>query len=86
MVAMAGTSSAKVEMRPVNLRSVQAIVPTDEEEKQQLVDNLTKMGCEGLLAEPWAMKSEALVCEFLHLRSNKWEGTIRQLSEQWTAD
>ena len=69
----------KVEIRPVSLRSVPAIVPTHKEEKQQLTDNLTKMGCEGLLAEPWAMKSQALVLEFLHPRSNEWEGTIRRL-------
>ena len=49
---MARTSSAKVEIRPVSLRSVQAIVPTNEEEKQQLADNLTKMECKDLLAEP----------------------------------
>ena len=83
---MAVTSSVKAETRPMSLRSVPAIVPTNEEEKQQLVDDLTRMGCEGLLAEPWAMKNEVLVREFLHLRSNEWEGTIRRLPEQWTAD
>ena len=68
---MAGTSSVKVETRPVSLRSVPAIVPTNEEDKQELADDLTKMGCEGLLAEPWTMKSEAIVREFLHPRSNQ---------------
>ena len=67
-LAMAGTSSAKAEMRPVSLRSVPAVVPTDDDEKQQLADDLTKMGCEGLLAEPWALKSEAIVQEFLYER------------------
>ena len=68
---MAGTSSVKAETCPMSLRSVPAIVPTHEEEKQQLADDLTKMGCEGLLAEPWAMKSEPQVQEFLHPRSNE---------------
>ena len=76
----------KAEACPVSLRSVPAIVPTKEEEKQQLADDMTKMGCEGLLAEPWAMKSEALIREFLHPRFNEWEGTIRRLPEQWTVD
>ena len=76
----------KAEARPVSIRFVPAIVPTKEEEKQQLVDDLTKMGCEGLLAEPWAMKSEAIVQEFLHPCSNEWKGTIQRLPEQWTAD
>ena len=83
---MAGTSSAKAEMQPVSLRSVPAIVPMDEEEKQQLADDLTKMGCEGLLPKPWALKSEAIVREFLYERSNEYEGTIRRLPEKWTAD
>ena len=61
----------KAETRLVSLRSVPAIVPTHEEEKQQLANDLTKMGCEGLLVEPWAMKSEALVREFLHPHSNE---------------
>ena len=72
----------KAETHPMSLRSVPTIVPTNEEEKQQLADDLTRMGYEGLLAEPWAMKSEALVREFLHPRSNKWEGTIKQLPKQ----
>ena len=73
---MASTSSVKAEACLVSLRSVPAIVPMKDEEKQQLADNLTKMECKGLLAEPWAMKSEAIVREFLHPRSNEWEGTI----------
>ena len=32
------------------------------------------------------MKSEVLVREFLHPRSNEWVGTIRRLPKQWTAD
>ena len=61
---------------PVSLRSVPAVVPKKDEEKQQLADDLTKIGCERLLAEPWAMKSKAMVRKFLHPRSNEWEGTI----------
>ena len=83
---MAGSSLIKAEARPVSLRSVPAIVPTKDEEKQQMANDLTKMGYEGLLAEPQAMKSKAIVWEFLHPRSNEWEGTIWRLLEQWTAD
>ena len=48
---MAGTSLVKAKLRPMSLRSIPAIVPTNKEEKQQLADDLTKMGCEGLLVE-----------------------------------
>ena len=74
---MASTSSMKAELRLVSLRSIPTIAPTNKEEKQQLADDLTKMGCEGLLVEPWTLKSEALVREFLHPRSNEWEATTR---------
>ena len=83
---MVGASSVKAEARPVSLRSMLAVVPKKDEEKQQLVDDLTKIGCEGLLAEPKAMKSKPMVREFLHPRSNEWEGTIWRLLKQWTAD
>ena len=83
---MAGTSFAKAEMGPISLRSIPAVVPTDEEEKQQLANDLTKMGCKGLLPEPWALKSEATVREFHYEHSNEWEGTIRRLPEKWTVD
>ena len=78
---MARASLVKAEARHVSLKSVPAIVPKKDEEKQQLASDLTKMGCKGLLAEPWAMESEAMVQEFLHPRSNEWEGTIRRLLE-----
>ena len=83
---MAGTSSVKAETRTVTLRSVLAKIPIDEDEKLNLAVDLTKMGCEGLLAEPLAMKSKALVKEFQHPRSNEWEGTLRRLPKLWTAD
>ena len=52
----------------------------------QLIEDLEKMGCEGLILEPWAVKSEAMVQEFQAQRSNEWEGTIRRDPEHWTAD
>ena len=44
------------------------------------------MGCERLLMEPWALKSEAMAQEFLQGSSNKWEGTLQRDLEQWTAE
>ena len=41
------------------------------------------MGCEGLLVEPWALKNEEMVQEFLLARSNEWEGTIRRDPKRW---
>ena len=78
--------TVKVEVHPVSLKSVTPVVPKDKKEKELLVEDLTKMGCEGLLMEPWALKSEAMAQEFLQVCSNEWEGTIQQDRERWTAD
>ena len=46
------TRAIKVEVLSVSLKSVVPIVPKNKEEKWQLVEDLTRMGCEGLLVEP----------------------------------
>ena len=44
------------------------------------------MGCEGLLAKPWNLQSEATLREFLFERGNQWFRTMRQDPEKWTAE
>ena len=83
---MGKTSAVKLEVPLVSLRSVTSLVPRDAKEKEQLVEDLTRMGYEGLLAEPWTLRSEAIVQEFLQARSNEWEHTIRRDPERWIAD
>ena len=83
---MAGTSTIKMKYHPVGLKSITPVIPRKDEEKLQLVEDLAKMGCEWLLLEPWALKSESMVQEFQGQRSNEWEGTIHRVSEHWTAD
>ena len=75
---MGRTGTIKTEMASVSFKSVVPVVPKDEGEKRQLVEDLIQMGCEGLLMQPWALKSEEMAQEFLQERSNKWEGTIRR--------
>ena len=55
----------KVEEPLVSLKLVVPIVSKNEQEKQMLVEDLTQMGCEGLLMEPWALKSKTMAQEFL---------------------
>ena len=75
---MVGTSAVKTKYHPISLKSVIPVIPRKDEEKLQLVEDLPKMGCEGLLLEPWALKSESMVQEFQGQCSNEWEGTIRR--------
>ena len=58
---MAKARSVKVELYPVSLKSIALAITKNDEEKKMLFEDLTKMGCEGLLLEPWALKSEAMV-------------------------
>ena len=82
---MGKVGTVKVEVHLVSLKFVTPIVPKDEKEKQQLVEDLTRMECEGLLVELWMLKSKAMVQEFLQARSNEWEGTMWRDPERWTA-
>ena len=73
---MGKTGAVKVEVHLVSLKSVVLVVLKNEEEKQQLVEDLTRIRCEGLLVQPWSLKSEEMAQEFLQECSNEWEGTI----------
>ena len=83
---MAKARCIKVELYPVSLKSVAPAIPKNDEEKKMLIEDLTKMGCKGLLLEPWTLKSEAMVQEFQGKHSNEWEGTIRRDPEYWMVD
>ena len=54
----------------VGLQSVTPVIPKDLAEKEQLEADLKKMGCEGLLKEPWGLKSREMAQEFLRESSN----------------
>ena len=61
---MAKAVQVKVEFYPVSLKSVAPAIPKNDAEKDMLIEDLTTMGCEGLLLEPWVVKNEAMVQEF----------------------
>ena len=41
------------------------VAPKSEAELKNLIEDLTWMDCEGLLAKPWNLRSEATLREFL---------------------
>ena len=51
-----------------------------------LVKDMTWISCEGLLTQPWILKSKEMAREFSRECSNEWEGTIRRDLERWMAD
>ena len=68
---MEKTRAVKVEVHLVNLRSIVLVVPKNEEKKRQLLEDLTRIGCEGLLVQPWSLKSEEMAQAFLQECSKK---------------
>ena len=57
---MGRIGTVKVEVPSVSLKSVVPVVSKNKEEKRQLVEDLTQMGCEGLLIQPWGLKNKAM--------------------------
>ena len=71
---------------PIMLRNVVPSIPKRKTEMQDLVEDLTRMRCEGLLPKPWNLRNKAILRVFLLERGNKWERTMRIDPEQWTAN
>jgi hypothetical protein len=76
----------EVDQVPIPLKNVSPAIPKNELELKELIEDLTRMGCEGLLAKPWNLRSEATWREFMFERGNQWFRTIRQDPEKWTAE
>ena len=70
------------ELVPIPLRNVVPAIPKQELEMRQLVEDLTRMGCEGLFAKLWNLRNEAVLRDILFERGNQWERTMRQDPEQ----
>ena len=85
-MAKTRSHAMKVEVTIVGLQTVAPSIPRDKKEKDQLKEDFKRMGCEGLIAEPWGLKNRDMVHEFLQPRTNLWENTIRCLPEKWTTD
>ena len=44
--------------------------------KVMLEEDLKKMGCHGLLEQPWSLRDEAMVIKLLTTKSNEWEQSL----------
>lgn len=70
----------------IPLRNVIPAIPKSESNMKELAEDLSRMGCEGLLPKPWNLKNEAVLKEFLFVRGNEWERIIRRDLELWTTE
>ena len=70
---------------PLTLRSVVPAIPKEHGERAHLEEDLTRIGCIGLLSKPWAVKDERMVRELTKGTPNQYEGTVRAWPETWGA-
>ena len=68
---------------PLTLRSVVPAIPKEPGERAYLEEDLTRIGCIGLLSKPWSVKDERMVSELTTGAQNQYEGTVRARPETW---
>jgi hypothetical protein len=69
---------------PIPMRPIVPAIPTEDEELRQLGEDLRKMGCDGLLAQPWNVQDNKVLREFKFPKGNRWMRTKRREPEKWT--
>ena len=67
------------------LKAVVPGVPKSVRDRELLEEDLRRIGCHGFMGKPWGLRMEDLVVELLGDKDNRWDGTVRQAPEKWTA-
>jgi hypothetical protein len=70
----------------VKIRKVVPEVPRDETKRGELLEDLQRMGCSGLLEKPWGFKDDRIMRELLDGASNEFDNTIRVTPTRWTEE
>ena len=59
---MAPTATVRT---PLTLRSIVPAIPKEPGERAYLEEDLTRIGCIGLMSKPWSVKDEKMVRELV---------------------
>ena len=73
-------------MMPIAVKVVSPVVPTTKREMQELIEDLSRMRCQGLHSRPWLLRNEAMVRESVEGSDNRWENLIQGHPTQWTTN
>ena len=74
-----------VKARAMALKAVVPGVPKSVRDRELLEEDLRQIGCHGFMGKPWGLWMEDLVVELLGDKDNRWDRTVRQAPEKWTA-
>ena len=67
------------------LKAVVPGMPKSVKDRELLEEDLRRIGCHGFIGKPWGLRMEDLVAELLGDKDNRWDRTVRQAPERWTA-
>ena len=67
------------------LKAVVPGMPKSVRDWELLEEDLQRIRCHGFMGKPWGLRMEDLVVELLGDKDNRWNGTVHQASEKWTA-
>ena len=69
----------------VSLKAMVPVIPKTLIARRELEEDLTRIGCVGLLNKPWNIKDEGLVRELVEGAPNQFDHTVQCKPEKWTA-
>ena len=61
------------------------VVPKTPTGRQELEEDLERIGCADLLNRPWSLKDEGLFKELVLKAPNQFDFTVRGKPKRWTA-
>ena len=71
---------------PIMLHSVVPLILREPRERAHLEEDLTRIGCIGLISKPWTVKDKKMVREILTGIPNQYDLTIHSQPETWTME
>ena len=60
-------------------------IPKSVRDRDLLEEDLRRIGCHRFMGKPWELQMEDMVVELLGDKDNRWDGTMCQAPEKWTA-
>ena len=61
----------------ISLKALVPVIPKTPTARWELEEDLTRIGCAGLLNKPWNIKDEGLVRELVEGAPNQFDHTVR---------
>ena len=71
---------------PLTLQSVVPTIPKEPGERAYLEEDLTRIGCIGLMSKPWLVKDEKMVRELVTRAPNQFERTVSAHPKSWSTE